>query len=133
VYQKDNLFIESVGFTLKTRKNYIVFSVKSSWKGFMEKWFYIDIREKNVIKGDYRMPITSEAWYSTPIVTEKMQGHIDCIRELRDAGLTAAHIVETFSWWRLIPLKRRDLACTYWGLMDPNRESNIGEVTYAEF
>jgi hypothetical protein len=25
------------------------------------------------------------------------------------------------------------LACTYSGLADPNRESNIGEVTYAEF
>jgi hypothetical protein len=48
MYQKDNLFVGSVSFTLKTRKNYIVFLVKSSWKGFVEKWFYIDLWEKNV-------------------------------------------------------------------------------------
>lgn len=43
MYHKDNLFVESVGFTLKTKKNYIAFPVKSSWKGFGEKWFYIDL------------------------------------------------------------------------------------------
>jgi hypothetical protein len=76
------------------------------------------------------MPVTSEAWYSSPIVTEKMQGHIDRIQMFRDAGLTAAHVVETFAQWRLIPLKRRNLAWTYLGLMD---ESNTGEVTYPNF
>jgi hypothetical protein len=40
---------------------FTVFLVKSSLKGFAEKWFYIDLREKNVIKADYRMPITIEA------------------------------------------------------------------------
>jgi hypothetical protein len=40
---------------------FTVFLVKSSSKGFAEKWFYIDLREKNVIKADYRMPITIEA------------------------------------------------------------------------
>lgn len=78
---------------------------------------------KNVIKADYRMPVTNEAWYSLPIVTEKMRCHIERVRALWQVGLTVAHIVETFARWRIIPLKRRDLACTYLGVKDPNRES----------
>jgi hypothetical protein len=34
MYHKDNQFVGSVGFSLKTKKNYILFPVKSSWKGF---------------------------------------------------------------------------------------------------
>jgi len=48
-------------------------------------------------------------------MTEKMRGHIERVRALQEVGLTAAHIVETFARWRIIPLKRRDLACTYSG------------------
>ena len=68
----NNLFVGSVGFSLRKKGEYIIFPIKSSWKGFVGKWFYIDLREKNVIKADYRMPMTSKAWYSTPIMTEKM-------------------------------------------------------------
>lgn len=74
------------------------------------------------------MPITQESWYTTPVVTDKMQGHIKRISELRDAGLNAAHIVETYIEWNLIPWKKRALACTYSGLTDPNRESSAGMV-----
>ena len=66
MYHGINLFVGSVGFSLWTKGEYIVFLVNSSWKGFEEKWFYIDLREKNVIKVDYRMPITNKAWYSPP-------------------------------------------------------------------
>jgi len=59
------------------------------------------------------MPITNEAWYSPYIMTEKMRGHIERVRALREARLTASHIVETIARWRIIPLKCRDLACTY--------------------
>jgi hypothetical protein len=59
-------------------------------------------------------------------MTEKMRGHIERVRALWEAGLTDAHIVKTFAWWRIIPLKRRDLACTYSGVMDPNKESKEG-------
>ena len=73
------------------------------------------------------MPITNEAWYSPPpIVTEKLSGHIERVWALQEAGLTAAHIVETIAQWRIIPLKHRDLACTYSGVMDPNTESREG-------
>jgi hypothetical protein len=51
VYQKNSLFIRSVGFTLKTKERYITCPIKSSWKGFNEKWFYIDLQEKSDIKG----------------------------------------------------------------------------------
>ena len=72
------------------------------------------------------MSVTSEAWYSTPIMTEKMQGHIERVRALQNVGLTAAHIVETLARWRIIPLKRRSLTCTYSGVIDLNRESEVG-------
>ena len=61
MYHGINLFVGEVGFSLRTKAKYIIFPVKFSWKGFAEKWFYIDLREKNVIKVDYRMPITNEA------------------------------------------------------------------------
>jgi hypothetical protein len=67
--------------------------------------------------------MTSEAWYSTPILTKKMQGHIKRVRALWNARLTIAHIVETFARWRIIPLKRRSPAYTYSGVTDPNKES----------
>ena len=121
-----NLFVGSVGFSLRKKGEYIVFPIKSSWKDFAEKWFYIDLWEKNVIRVDYRMPLTSEAWYSTPIMTERMQRHIERVWAVREAGLTTAHIFETFARWRIIPLKRRSLACTYSGTTDPNRESVVG-------
>ena len=59
-------------------------------------------------------------------MTEKMQGHIERVRALRNAELTAAHIVETFARWSIIALKHRDLAYTYLAVMDPNRESREG-------
>ena len=65
------------------------------------------------------MPITNEAWYSLPIVSEKMRCHIERVRALWEVRLTATHIVETFARWRIIPLKRRDLACTYSGGYGP--------------
>jgi hypothetical protein len=61
------------------------------------------------------------------VVTERMQSHIDHIQTLKDVGLTTAHVVETFALWRLTPLKRRDLACTYSRLNDLNRELNTGK------
>ena len=60
LYHGTNLFIRSISFSLRKKGEYIVFLVKSS-KGFGEKWFYIDLLEKNVIKADYRMTVTSEA------------------------------------------------------------------------
>jgi hypothetical protein len=46
--------------------------------------------------------------------------------ELGIVGLTAAHVVETFVRWRIVPLKQRDLAYTYKGIRDPNKESTEG-------
>jgi hypothetical protein len=43
MYHGTNLFVGSVGFSLRKKGEYIVFPVKSSWKGFAEKWFYIDL------------------------------------------------------------------------------------------
>jgi hypothetical protein len=51
-----------------------------------------------------------------PIMSEKMRGHIERVRALWEVGLTDAHIVKTFAWWRIIPLKRRDLASPIQGL-----------------
>ena len=59
-------------------------------------------------------------------MTEKMRGHIEHVWALWEAGLTAAHIVETFARWSIIALKHKDLACTYLAVMDPNRESREG-------
>jgi hypothetical protein len=41
-------------------------------------------------------------------ITKKMQRHIARIQKLRIAGLTVAHVVETFVRWRIVPLKRWD-------------------------
>ncbi|XP_066358538.1 uncharacterized protein [Miscanthus floridulus] len=59
------------------------------------------------------MPVVSNNWKSSPIVTEKMKRQATRIRELKKAGLMAAHVVELFTRWRLIPLKNWALACTY--------------------
>jgi hypothetical protein len=62
-----------------------------------------------------------------------MQKHIARIQELWVAGLTATHVVETFVRWRIVPLKQRDTAYTYKGILDPNRESVEGTGPYLEF
>ena len=67
--------------------------------------------------------MVSDAWYSSPTVTEKMRGHIERVRALREARLTTTHVVETFVRQRIIPLKRQDLAYTYTRVTDLNRES----------
>ena len=56
MYCGNNLFVGSVGLSFRKKREYIVFPVKSSWKGFAEKWFYIDLREKNVIKANLECP-----------------------------------------------------------------------------
>ena len=61
MYHDNNQFVGSVRFSLRKKGEYIVFPIQSSWKDFAEKWFYIDLREKNVVKANYRMPITNEA------------------------------------------------------------------------
>jgi hypothetical protein len=43
MYHVTNLFVGLVGYYLRTKGEYIVFLVKSSSKGFAEKWFYIDL------------------------------------------------------------------------------------------
>ena len=68
------------------------------------------------------MLIVSEVWYTIPTLTNKMRNHIKRVRALQEAGLTAAHVIETFAQWRIIPLKNQDLAYTYIGTTDPNRE-----------
>ena len=100
--------------------------------GYVEKWFHIQLHDKNVIKGKYIMLVVSEVWYTIPTLTNKMRNHIKRVRALQEAGLTAAHVIETFAQWRIIPLKHRDLACTYSGVMDPNRESKQGQIPYPD-
>jgi hypothetical protein len=72
------------------------------------------------------MPVVTGRWKSVPTMTEGKRRHIVRIQELRKASLTAAHVVEIFTWWRLIPLKNRTPNYTYTGLMDPNKESVEG-------
>ena len=54
-----------------------------------------------------------------------------CIQELRTAELTTTLVVETFVKWRIVPLKQRDVAYTYKGIVDPNRESTEGKNLYS--
>ena len=68
-----------------------------------------------------------------PLVNDRMQRHITHIQELWIAGLTMTHVVETFVKWRIVPLKQRDAAYTYKGILDPNRESTKGNNLYSEF
>lgn len=82
MYHSNTLFVGSIGFSLRRTGKYIVFPVKSSRKAYAEKWFYIGLHEKNVIKGNYTMLIVSDMWYSTPIVTNKTRGHIKGVRAL---------------------------------------------------
>ena len=72
------------------------------------------------------MRVTSEDWYSITIMTKRMQDHIERVQALWEAGLTVAHIVETFARWRIIPLKHKNIACMYSGTRDPNRELVVG-------
>jgi len=69
------------------------------------------------------MPVSNERWRSNPLVNDRMQRHIARIQELRIVRLTVTHVVETFVRWRIVPLKQRDAAYTYKGILDPNRES----------
>ena len=62
-----------------------------------------------------------------------MQKHIARIQELQTAGLTRAHVVGTFVKWRIVPLKSRELAYTYKGILDPNRKSVEGIGPYLKF
>jgi len=79
------------------------------------------------------MPMTNEKWRSVPLINERMQKHITHIQELRAAEITAAHVVETSVRWRIVPLKQRDAAYTYKGILDPNRKSVEGIGPYLEF
>ena len=88
--------------------------------------FYIDLQEKNGIKANSRMPMTTEACYSTLIMTEKMQGHIERVRALRNTRLTVAHIVETFARWRIIPFEAQESGLHVFRVIDQNRESEVG-------
>jgi hypothetical protein len=108
------------------QREYITFPIKSSWKGYEKKWFYIRLGDDSVIKGKGLMRVVSDIWKTLPTVTDKMKSRIKRIRELREAGLTAAHVVDTFVRWRIVPLKNRDLACSYKGVTDPNRETPEG-------
>jgi hypothetical protein len=39
MYHGTNLFVGSVSFSYRKKGEYIIFSIKSSWNGFAEKWF----------------------------------------------------------------------------------------------
>ena len=52
------------------------------------------------------------------------------MQELWTAGLTVTHVIKTFVWWRIVPLKNWDLTHTYIGILDPNRESVEGTGPY---
>jgi hypothetical protein len=52
--------------------DYIVFPIKTSWKGYHRKWFYIQLHEECPIKGRGLMLMTNEKWTSIPTITEKM-------------------------------------------------------------
>jgi len=75
-YYAKNLAIGSVGFSLKKGNDYITFPIKTSWKGYQRKWFYIQLHEESSIKGRALMPMSNERWRSTPLVNDRMQRHI---------------------------------------------------------
>jgi len=79
------------------------------------------------------MPVTNEKWRSVPLINEKMQKHIARIQELWAVRITTAHVVETFVRWRIVPLKQRNAAYTYKGILDPNRKSVEGIGPYLKF
>ena len=56
MYHFSKLFVGSVGFSLRKMGEYIVFSIKSSWKGYAEKWLYINLHKKYVIKAIIECP-----------------------------------------------------------------------------
>lgn len=113
VYYFENLAVGSVGFSLRKAEEYIHFSIKSSWKDYGRKWFYIQLPGESVIKGKGLMPVVTELWKAIPTITEEMKGHIKRVRELAK--------------WRVVPLKNQDAAYTYKGVLDPNRESTEGK------
>lgn len=61
VWYSKNLFIRSVGFSLRKVDEYIQFPSKTSQKGYSSKWFYIQLHQENVIKGKGLMPVVSES------------------------------------------------------------------------
>ena len=42
-YYAKNLAIGLVGFSLRKGNDYIVFPIKTYWKGYQRKWFYIQL------------------------------------------------------------------------------------------
>jgi hypothetical protein len=125
-YYARNLAIGSVGFSLRTENNYITFLIKTSWKGYQRKWFYIQLYEESSIKVRALMHVTNERWRSISLSPRRCRSILHVSKELWTAGLTTAHVVETFVRWRIVPLKQRDLAYTYKGICDPNRDSTEG-------
>ena len=72
VYYSKNLAIGSIGFSLRKVGDYIVFPIKSSWKGYQRKWFYIQLYKESPIKGRALMPVRNKRWGSIPIIIERM-------------------------------------------------------------
>jgi hypothetical protein len=66
-YYAKNLAIGSVGFSLRKGNDYIMFPVKTSWKEYQRKWFYIQLHEESPIKGWALMPVSNERWRSIPL------------------------------------------------------------------
>lgn len=76
VYHSNKLAIRSVGFSLLKAEEYIHFSIKSTWKHYEQKWFYLSLPEKSPVKGRALMLVVTSRWKSVPTVTEGMQRHI---------------------------------------------------------
>jgi hypothetical protein len=81
-YYARNLAIGSVGFSLRTENNYITFLIKTSWKGYQRKWFYIQLYEESSIKVRALMPVTNERWRSISLSLRRCRSILHVSKEL---------------------------------------------------
>ena len=93
-YYHKNLAIGSVSFSLRKGNVYITFLIKTYWKGYQRKWFYIQLHGESLIKGKALMLVTNERWRSIPRSTRGCRGILCASRSSGRLGLLLR------MWWR---------------------------------
>jgi Putative gypsy type transposon len=128
-YYTDQKCIFSISFSLRDTGKYIITSFRDSWKTWRNKWFGITLTKKSCIKKKHLMPYLTPAKKTLPELSEGEKKVVEEIMRLRESGLRASHVIETFVKRRLLPLQARDpLAFAYLGVKDPNRPNDQGNL-----
>jgi hypothetical protein len=127
-YYTNAVCIFSISYTLRDADKYIPTAFRDSWKTWKNKWFGLTLSKPSCIKKKHLMPFVPDGRKEVPELTEGEKRVVEEIQRLRDAGLRASHVIETFIRRRLLPLQAREpLSYAYLGPNDPNRLTADGK------